>query len=112
MNQNINEVVMDFAFFSGFDMLKSKRLINQAEFLENAVVAGAYGFVVKEPAKQLRRFIPQMGLEDSTDMIIKFAAEAATAFAYRWVQGKERNLGPILLKQLLAQGSQEVFKQF
>jgi hypothetical protein len=112
MNQNINEVIMDFAFFSAFDMVKSRRLVNQSELLENAIVSASYGFLVKEPSKQLRQFIPQVGQDNSTDMVIKFLSESATSFVYKWAKGMPRDMGTIFLKQLLSQGSQEVFNQF
>lgn len=103
----MNQALQDYAFLQGHDIIKERSLPKFAGIAENAVIAGGWNMIAYEPTKQLERFLP-IADQMIKDEILKFAGESAIALLYRWMTGKERSLGNIMLKQMLAQGSQMV----
>ena len=107
----VNDAVLDFGFYLLHDGIKRRALPTQNDLLEDAVVAGGYNIVLKAPLDNtLSQFIPVVSQPYGED-IIKFLGATALMFGYRWSMGMERNIGGIMLKQLLAQGGQMIYKQ-
>jgi hypothetical protein len=107
----VNETILDFSFYSLHDGIKRRALPTQNELLGNALVAGGYNLIAKQPFEgTIQRFIPEVPQLPSEELL-KFFGESAFMWLYKWSMGMERNIGGILLKQLLAQGGSMIYKQ-
>lgn len=103
----MNDALQDFAFLQGHDIIKERSLPKVDGIIENAVIAGGWNMLARKPTEQAERFIPiadQMIKKE----IMKFGGEVSIALLYRWLMGKDKSLGNLMLKQMLAQGSQMI----
>ena len=110
-NQGLNNALYDFAFYQIHDGIKTRALpLSKEQLMPNLFVSLGYNMLTAKPLKQLQQWIPTVS-QPYGDMITKFLGETVGFISYGMLMGKPVNYGAIMLKQILAQGSQEVLKQ-
>jgi len=108
---SMNNAIMDFGFYSGYDAIKKRGIPDMDQFLENGVSGLGYNFLVKDQVKRFDYIFPGE-TRPFGDMILKFGGQLAIIYLWRWGMKKgSKSIGDIILKQLISQGSQEVFKK-
>ncbi len=110
-NDNLSASLMDFVSYEVVDGLKTRALpIKQEQLMSNGFTSLGYHFIVKQPIRQLERWVP-MTSQPYADELFKFFGELGTMYVYKMLMGKPYgDIGGMVLKQLMAQGGQLVLR--
>jgi len=102
--------IEDTVFYSIYDGVKAKKFPDGADILENSVVGLGYNFLLSDPMKMIDKFIPDGSRKYSNDLA-KFMGQSFLFYLYGAMYKKNEPLTQILIKQLLVQGAELVYKQ-
>jgi len=104
----MNESITDIIFLTGHDVIKRRGMPSQKELIENGITAFGYNLVLKDPLKTLDKFAINMQYKDQ---FVKFLGQSAILYGFKYLSGESPQLGPILIKTLLVNGAEIVYKQ-